>query len=66
MDRWSKITEFLACGVLVLPLVIGFGMRSFEAFALTLAPMLLMLITVTLGAPTVPAPVDDDEHRKDD
>ncbi|QDF96290.1 hypothetical protein CJ010_06940 [Azoarcus sp. DD4] len=65
MIQWSKVTDFLAHGLLVLPLVLGFGLRSFDVFALTLAPMLLLLIGVTLGAPAVPAPAEDDERKRE-
>lgn len=51
MDRWSKWTEFFACGLFVLPAVLGFGLDSFDVFAVTLAVMQIALITVTLGAP---------------
>lgn len=66
MNRWSKVTDFLAHGLLVLPLVLGFGLHSFDAFALTLAPMLLLLIGVTLGAPAVPAPAEKEDGKHDD
>lgn len=66
MIQWSKVTDFLAHGLLVLPLVLGFGMHSFDVFALTLAPMLLLLIGVTLGAPAVPAPAEEDEPKRED
>lgn len=68
MSRWSQITDFLAHGLLVLPLVLGFGLHSFVVFSLTLASMLLLLITVTLGAPAVQVPVDEDEpqHKNKD
>lgn len=66
MIQWSKVTDFLAHGLLVLPLVLGFGLHSFDAFALTLAPMLLLLIGVTLGAPATPAPAEDDKPPQDD
>lgn len=59
MDTWTKWTEFLACGLLVLPLTLGLGMDSFEAFALALGPMLLALIAFTVGAPSVQPPPDD-------
>lgn len=59
MDTWTKWTEFLACGLLVLPLTLGLGMDSFEAFALALGPMLLALIAFTVGAPAVRPPPDD-------
>ena len=59
METWSKWTEFFACGLLVLPLTLGFGMDSFDIFAFTLAPMLLILIGFTLGAPTVPPPENE-------
>ncbi len=61
MDRWSQWTQFFACGLLVLPIVLGVGLASFEAFSIALAVMLLLLIGVTLGAPTVPAPSDHDD-----
>lgn len=61
MDRWSKLTEFFACGLGVLPATLGIGLDSFEVFATSLALMLLLLIGVTLGAPTVPAPTERQE-----
>ncbi|CAL93774.1 hypothetical protein [Azoarcus olearius] len=66
MTRWNRITDFLAHGTLVLPLVLGLGMRSFDTFALTLAPMLLLLIGVTLGAPAVVVPTEEDEGSDGD
>lgn len=66
MDRWSKITEFLACGLLVLPIFLGLATGSFDVFALTLAPLLLALIGVTLGAPAVPAPSERKKDRPED
>lgn len=64
MDAWTKWTEFLACGLLVLPLTLGLGMDSFEVFALALAPMLLALILITvIGAPSIEAPEDDEPPR---
>jgi len=59
MDTWTKWTEFLACGLLVLPLTLGLGMDSFEVFAFALGPMLVALIAVTVGAPAVRPPPDD-------
>lgn len=59
MDTWTKWTEFLACGLLVLPLTLGLGMDSFDAFALALGPMLIALIAFTVGAPAVQPPPDD-------
>jgi hypothetical protein len=68
MDTWTKWTEFLACGLLVLPLTLGLGLDSFEVFALALAPMLIALIAFTVGAPLVEPPEDDkpphEPHRK--
>lgn len=63
MDGWSKWTEFLACGLFVLPAMLGFGLDSFEAFAVTLALLQVALITVALGAPTVEAPAKDEERQ---
>lgn len=64
MDKWSKWTEFFACGLLVLPITLGVGMHSFEVFAVSLAPMLLLLIGVTLGAPAVPPPEDKSDDQR--
>jgi hypothetical protein len=67
MDTWTKWTEFLACGLLVLPLTLGLGTGSFEVFALALGPMLLALIAFTVGAPVVQPPPEDkppDRSRK--
>ncbi|NTV10354.1 MAG: hypothetical protein HGA47_06210 [Zoogloea sp.] len=65
MDTWAERTEFLACGLLVLPATLGIGLDSFVVLSVTMALMLLSLIAVTLGAPTVPAPdeKDDGGHR---
>jgi hypothetical protein len=65
MDNWSKVTEFFACGVLVLPATLGTGLDSFEVFATTLALMMLLLIGVTLGAPAVvPGEVEDEDGER--
>ncbi|KXB32236.1 hypothetical protein AT959_04045 [Dechloromonas denitrificans] len=61
MDIWTKLTEFLACGLLVLPATLGFGLDSFEVFAISLGLMQLLLIGVTVGAPTAPPPAAKDE-----
>ena len=63
MDKWSKLTEFFACGLLVLPAMLGFCNDSFEVFAVTLALMQLLLIAVTLGAPSAPAPDEGNDRR---
>lgn len=55
MDIWTRITEFLICGLLVLPLTLGFGLHNFEIFAVTLGLMQVLLIAVMTGAPTVTA-----------
>jgi len=67
MDRWSKITEFFACGLLVLPTTLGIGLDSFEVFGITLGIMQLLLIGATCGAPTVPMhenSADDSDRRR--
>lgn len=64
MDTWTKWTEFLSCGLFVLPPLLGFGLDSFEAFAVTLGLMQLLLILVTMGAPTVPPPSEERERSK--
>ncbi|WP_153131356.1 hypothetical protein [Dechloromonas hortensis] len=61
MDIWTKLTEFLACGLLVLPATLGFGLDSFEVFAITLGLMQLLLIGVTVGAPSAPPSPAKDE-----
>ncbi|THF64399.1 hypothetical protein [Pseudothauera rhizosphaerae] len=66
MIPWNKLIDFLAHGLLVLPLVFGFGLHSFDAYALTLAFMLLLLIGVTFGAPAVPAPAEKEKGEHDD
>ena len=63
MDRWTKITEFFACGLFVLPAVLGLGLDSFEAFGVSLGIMQLLLIGVTIGAPAVPLPKDKDDDK---
>ncbi|WP_153144820.1 hypothetical protein [Dechloromonas sp. H13] len=65
MDIWTKLTEFLACGLFVLPAMLGFGLDSFEVFAVTLGLMQILLIGVTVGAPTVMPTHHDDagKHR---
>ncbi|MBS1145026.1 MAG: hypothetical protein H6R14_2432 [Proteobacteria bacterium] len=66
MDRWTSLTEFFACGLFVLPAILGIGLDDFEVFAVTLGLMQLLLIAVTLGAPTVAAPSDkvNERHRR--
>lgn len=64
MDKWTKWTEFFACGLFVLPAMLGIGLDSFEAFAVTLGLMQIVLIAVTLGAPTVAAPARDEQPRR--
>jgi len=64
MDRWSKITEFFACGLLVLPTTLGIGLDSFEVFGITLGIMQLLLIGTTCGAPTVPMHESGAEEHK--
>ncbi|MBL8446976.1 MAG: hypothetical protein JNJ44_06140 [Zoogloeaceae bacterium] len=59
MDTWTKWTEFFAAGLLVLPLTLGLGLDSFDAFALALGPMLVLLIVFTIGAPVSRPPEDD-------
>ena len=61
MDTWSKWTELFACGLLVLPATLGVGFDSFEVFATCLGLMLLILIAVTIGAPTVTLPAEADK-----
>ena len=61
MDTWSKVTEFFACGLAVLPATLGIGFGSFEVFAVVLGLMQLLLIGVTLGAPTADRPAKADE-----
>lgn len=61
MDIWTKWTEFLACGLLVLPVTLGVGLGSFEAFAITLGLMQILFITLSLGAPAVPAPAKSEK-----
>lgn len=65
MDTWTKLTEFLACGLLVLPAMLGIGTDSFEVFGVTLGAMQILMIGVTIGAPSVPTPSkqDDDLHQ---
>lgn len=61
MDIWTNLTEFLACGLLVLPATLGFGLNSFEVFAVTLGLMQLLLIGITVGAPSAPPSAAKDE-----
>ena len=63
MDTWSKWTEFFACGLLVLPGTLGIGFDSFEVFATCMGLMLLLLIAVTIGAPTVTFPAEADKQQ---
>ncbi len=65
MDTWTKWTEFFACGLLVLPLTLGLGLDSFDAFALALGPMLILLIGFTIGAPAVHPPEDKEPPPRD-
>jgi hypothetical protein len=62
MDTWTNLTEFFACGLLVLPATLGVGLDSFEVFALTLGLMQLLLIAVSIGGPTVAAPGGKDDR----
>lgn len=55
MDIWTQWIEFLACGLFVLPATLGIGLGSFDTFAVSLGVMQILLITVSLGAPTVTA-----------
>jgi len=64
MDRWTKLTEFFACGLAVLPATLGIGLDSFEVFATSLGLMLLLLIGVTIGAPAVPPPSESGSDGK--
>lgn len=64
MDTWTKWTEFLACGLFVLPAILGLGLGSFEVFAVTLGLMQILFIILSLGAPTVPAPAKN-ENKPD-
>ena len=63
MDTWTKWTEFLACGLFVLPTMLGIGMDSFEVFGVSLGLMQILLIGVTVGAPTV-SPAAEKETSK--
>ena len=62
MDKWTSWTEFFACGLLVLPALLGIGLDNFEAFAITLGLMQIALIAATLGSPTV-VPARDARRR---
>lgn len=62
MDTWTKWTEFLACGLFVLPATLGLGFGSFEVFAVTLGLMQILFITLSLGAPTVAAPAKNEKR----
>ncbi|MGE5491096.1 MAG: hypothetical protein ACM31P_07450 [Actinomycetota bacterium] len=64
MDTWTKWTEFLSCGLFVLPPFLGFGLDSFEVFAVTLGIMQILLIMVTIASPTVPAPEKERERAR--
>lgn len=64
MDTWSKWTEFFACGLFVLPATLGIGLDSFEAFGVTLGLMQIVLIAVTLGAPSAPQPSEEEARDK--
>lgn len=68
MDIWTRLTEFFACGLLVLPATLGIGLDSFEVFAVTQGLMVLLLIMVSLGAPAVapPGPNDESSDRRPD
>jgi hypothetical protein len=63
MDIWTKLTEFFACGLLVLPSCLGLGLHSFDVFAATLALMQVAMIVVMTGAPSV-APAPDEAPKK--
>lgn len=65
MDIWTKLTEFFACGLLVLPASLGLGLHSFDVFAATLALMQVAMIVVMTGAPTVdPVPDEPSKSRR--
>lgn len=64
MDTWTKWTEFFACGLFVLPAILGIGLDSLEVFAATLGLMQILLIAVALGSPTVTVPASRDGERK--
>jgi hypothetical protein len=63
MDPWTKLTEFLACGLAVLPATLGIGFDSIEVFATTLSLMVLLLIGFTMGAPTGAPPAKGRRDR---
>jgi hypothetical protein len=62
MDTWTKWTEFLACGLFVLPATLGLGLGSFEVFAVTLGLMQILFVTLSLGAPTVTIPTKSEKN----
>lgn len=62
MDRSTKLTEFFACGLAVLPATLGIGLDSFEVFSVALCLMLLLLIGSTMAAPTV-MPEEGKDHQ---
>lgn len=62
MDIRTKWAEFLSCGLFVLPAFLGIGLDSFEAFAVTLGIMQILLILVTMAAPA--AGKDQDKQRR--
>jgi hypothetical protein len=64
MDTWSKWTEFFACGLFVLPATLGIGLDSFEAFGVSLGLMQIVLIAVTLGAPSAPQPEEQEPDKR--
>lgn len=43
MDTWSKVTEFLATGMFVLPTTLGIGLDSLEIFATALGLTQILL-----------------------
>lgn len=57
MDTWSKVTEFFATGMVVLPTTLGVGMDSLEIFVAALGAMQILLVCVGLGG--APATVPD-------
>lgn len=58
MDTWSKLTEFFATGMVVLPTTLGVGMDSLEIFVAALGAMQILLVCVGLGGAPLP------EHDK--
>lgn len=64
MASWNDVTEFLATGMVVLPVTLGVGLDSMEVFATAMGIMLILLVCIGLGGtPTIYLPDDKDKRE---